>query len=637
MAKIGELIVKIGADMTSLTKGLEESQKKMQNFGNKAKAIGGTLTAAVTLPLIGAAAASVKLASDMSESINKIDVAFQKDAKTVEAWAGTTLKSYGIAKGTALDMAATFGDMSTSMGLNTQQAADMSMKLVGLAGDLASFKNISIEVANTALNGVFTGETESLKQLGIVMTQANLQEFAYAQGIKKKIQDMTQAEQVQLRYNYVLAMTNNAQGDFQRTGAGAANQMRIFNESLKELGATLGTNILPLVTPVITKINEWVQSFAALDQSTQKTILIIAGIAAALGPILILAGSVAGLFASLTTVAAGLGITLGALLLTIGGVAVAVAAAIAIGVLLYKNWDTIMAKARELEQTLIDAYVNTAVAIQNKTKDMIQAGKDFVAGFIQGVFSSAKEVAQKIKQWFSDNVIQVAKNILGIASPSKVMADIGQWAAKGLALGLGSGSGEVVTQAQLLADAVTSIKQQIQQLNAQYEISYYATGANSDATKQLREQIAELAKQYDNLTTSIGSASNAQQSLQQRLMGYAGSANSDNADYTAALIGATIENEKIDWSKSNNGAGIGIEVGGRWAPVIGSYASGTDYVPKTGLYKLHQGEKVVPSGQNQGAQVTINIYDATDPQKVGTIVESKIKTVFRDLALGGAY
>jgi|GEM_PF-1265852 len=292
--QVGELWAKLGLDMKDFLKGLNDAQSQLNAAGDKMKNIGKSLSLSLTTPIVAAGTASAKFASDMNESINKVEVAFKNNAKQVETWSGTTLKSFGIAKGTALDMASTFGDMATSMDLNTALAAEMSTKLVGLAGDLASFKNISIDIANTALNGVFTGETESLKQLGIVMTQANLQEYAYSQGIKTKIEDMSQAEQVQLRYNYVLAKTTNAQGDFVRTGAGAANQMRVFNESLKELGSTVGQNILPIITPMITELNEWVQQLSKLDAGTQKNILTIAAITAAIGPAILVTGSLAG-------------------------------------------------------------------------------------------------------------------------------------------------------------------------------------------------------------------------------------------------------------------------------------------------------------------------------------------------------
>ena len=314
MPKIGELIVKIGADASGLTKELKKSEGNLQSFskrmeaiGTKMKNIGSTMTAAVTLPVLAMGAASFKLASDYQESLNKVDVAFQGNAEEVKAWSKTTLKSFGIAKGTALDMAAKYGDMATGMGLNTKEAAKMSTGLVGLAGDLASFKNISIDIADTALTAIFTGETESLKQLGIVMTQANLEQFALSQGIKKSIKDMTQAEQVQLRYAYVMAMSKNSVGDFARTSGGAANQMRIFTESLKELGTTFGENLLPVLTPIIQGLNGLVQAFGNMPAPLQKVVVIVAAIVAAIGPLLIVLGSLAtalpligGAFAALT-------------------------------------------------------------------------------------------------------------------------------------------------------------------------------------------------------------------------------------------------------------------------------------------------------------------------------------------------
>ena len=100
---------------------------------------------------------AVKNASDLQETMNKVDVAFGDSADEVAAWGNTTIKQFGIAKGTALDMAALYGDMATGMGMNTTEASKLSTNLTGLAGDLASFKNVSLDVAKTALAGVFTG------------------------------------------------------------------------------------------------------------------------------------------------------------------------------------------------------------------------------------------------------------------------------------------------------------------------------------------------------------------------------------------------------------------------------------------------------------------------------------------------
>jgi hypothetical protein len=289
MSNILEII--LSGDTRQLDAALSKTQKKLKDFGDSTKAIGKSMSIYVTAPITIAGGAAIKFASDFQESLNKVDVAFKNSSAEVRDFAKTTLESFGIAEGTALDMAALFGDMSTSMGLSTDEAAKLSTSLVGLAGDLSSFKNMNIEEVTTALNGVFTGETESLKRLGIVMTEVNLKQFAMEQGITKNIKLFTQAEKVQLRYNYVMAQTTNAQGDFARTSDGAANQMRIFQETLKELGAEFGQIMLPTFEKIIKKVNELLKEFRALTPQTKKVILVVAGVVAAIGPLLFAIGT----------------------------------------------------------------------------------------------------------------------------------------------------------------------------------------------------------------------------------------------------------------------------------------------------------------------------------------------------------
>jgi len=296
---------------TAMGKNLNTISTKLKPIGEGFTSVGTKLTMGVTVPVVGAIVASAKLASDLAESMNKVEVCFGASAAGVEAWSKTTLKSFGIAQGSALDSVSNFGDMATSMGLPSIAAAAMSEKLVGLSGDLASFKNIGISEANDALTGIFTGETKSLKSLGIVMTIANLQDFAATKGIKTKVSAMTEAEQVQLRYNYVLSKTSNAQGDFIRTGSGTANSARVFGESLKELGETMGKNVLPVVTPVIQKLSQLAESFGKMSPEAQKTVLTFAVVASAIGPLSIGLGSMLSVGSSLAGMFGGLAIKMG--------------------------------------------------------------------------------------------------------------------------------------------------------------------------------------------------------------------------------------------------------------------------------------------------------------------------------------
>jgi hypothetical protein len=286
------LKVLLSGDSKELDAALSRADKKLKEFGDRAKEIGKSLSVSLTAPLAIAGGAAIKMASDYEESLNKVSVAFKGSSNDVKAFAKTTLTSFGIAEGTALDMAALFGDMATSMGLSTKEAAVMSKSLVGLAGDMASFKNMNIEEVTTALNGVFTGETESLKRLGIVMTEANVKAFALSKGITAKYEAMSQGEKVMLRYQYVMSSTTNAQGDFARTSDGAANQMRIFQETMKELGVTFGQVVLPAVTKVIHALNGMLSYLKELPAATKLFITGAAGIAALAGPFLYLAGTV---------------------------------------------------------------------------------------------------------------------------------------------------------------------------------------------------------------------------------------------------------------------------------------------------------------------------------------------------------
>ncbi len=263
---------------------LDQINQGLSSAAGNLKAMGSTMTRYVTLPLAAAGAAGITFASDMAESINKVDVAFGDASESVKRWSDTTLSSIGLAKGTALDMAALYGDMATSMGLSQKEASALSITLVNLAGDLSSFKNENIEQVNTALKGIFTGETESLKELGVVMTQTQLEAYALAAGYQTAYTEMDQAQQVMLRYQYVMDATKNAQGDFARTSDGTSNQLRILKESLKEAGAAAGEELLPIITPLIQQLAELIQSFGDLDEGTRRAVVQTGLFMATLGP-----------------------------------------------------------------------------------------------------------------------------------------------------------------------------------------------------------------------------------------------------------------------------------------------------------------------------------------------------------------
>lgn len=288
---LAQINIRFKANMEELSSQMQNISRDLKKRGEEMQNVGKQLSTAVTLPLVALGTAATKFASDLEQSISKTDVVFGKQSESVKQFAQSTLNAFGISESAALDMLSLYGDMGTSMGITQGKAAEMSKKLVGLAGDLASFKNIGLDQAQTALNGIFSGETESLKMLGVIMTDANLQQYAYTQGISKKISAMTQDEKVMLRYNFVLSQTKNAHGDFQKEIGSAANQSRVFTEGLKELGAQFGQVILPYFTKAVTALNGFMRQISATDSEQKKWIVGIAAIGAAVGPVLVVFGT----------------------------------------------------------------------------------------------------------------------------------------------------------------------------------------------------------------------------------------------------------------------------------------------------------------------------------------------------------
>jgi len=284
------LSIKLTLNDKQFMSRMRKTSAFMKKWGKSFAKTGESLTKNVTVPILGLGAAAVKLASDFEESLNKVNVAFGESSADVQAFAKTTLKSFGIAEGSALEMASLFGDMATAMGLSQDEAAGMSASLVGLAGDLASFKNIGIEQAQTALAGIFTGETESLKKLGIVMTEANLKSFALSKGMDGNIKSMTQAQKVALRYSFIMESTANAQGDFARTSDGFANQFRVLQESMKQLGEQFGKILLPLATRMVVKLQNFATAISNLTTEQKENIVQFAKYAAIIGPLILVLG-----------------------------------------------------------------------------------------------------------------------------------------------------------------------------------------------------------------------------------------------------------------------------------------------------------------------------------------------------------
>ena len=270
--KVKKHIRGIGDQSEQTADGLKVS------FISAFKGIAVAMAAAFSVKkLVDFSAQCIELGSDLQEVQNVVDVTFPAMKKQVDAFAQNAASSFGLSETMAKRFTGTFGAMAKAFGFNEQAAYDMSTTLTGLAGDIASFYNISQDEAYTKLKSVFTGETESLKDLGIVMTQSALDSYALANGYGKVTANMSEAEKVALRYRFVQDQLSAASGDFIRTSDGWANQIRVLQLQFDSLKATIGQGLINVLTPVIKVINAIIGKLMSLANAFKSFTELISG------------------------------------------------------------------------------------------------------------------------------------------------------------------------------------------------------------------------------------------------------------------------------------------------------------------------------------------------------------------------
>lgn len=255
----------------------DHTNKSTDAFSRLAKAIGLVMIARKALDTIKT---GIDYASDLAEVQNVVDVTFGSATEAINSWSKECLAAYGMNEVSAKRYAGTLGAMLKSSGLAGDAIVDMSKDMVGLAGDMASFYNLDLETAFEKIRSGISGETEPLKQLGINMSVANLEAYALSQGITTAYNEMSQAEQVMLRYNYLMSTTADAQGDFARTQDSYANQTRLLSESWLEFTDIMAEQLLPVLTAIVSWLNNIV---AFLTENADMVSAVLVGLATTVG------------------------------------------------------------------------------------------------------------------------------------------------------------------------------------------------------------------------------------------------------------------------------------------------------------------------------------------------------------------
>ena len=278
MAADGSVIIDTRMDTSGVQNGVSAIKQSFNGLGSAIKKIGLLIGGAFAVgKLAQFGKECVELGSDLTEVQNVVDVTFTTMSDKVNEFAKNAMTSAGLSETMAKRYVGTFGAMSKSFGFSESQAYDMSTALTQLTGDVASFYNISQDLAYIKLKSVFTGETETLKDLGVVMTQSALDQYALANGYGKTTSAMTEQEKVALRLAFVQKQLSAASGDFIRTSDSWANQVRVMQLQLQSLKATVGQGLINIFTPVLKVINILLGKLATLANAFKSFTELITG------------------------------------------------------------------------------------------------------------------------------------------------------------------------------------------------------------------------------------------------------------------------------------------------------------------------------------------------------------------------
>ena len=277
----GKVVINTHLNNSGFKKGVAELAGSLGGLQGVLRKISTAIGATFAVKkLIDFGRAAIELGSDVAEVQNVVDVAFGDMAYKIEAFADTSIEQFGMSRLSAKKTASTYMSMARGMGIAQEQASDMAIDMTGATGNMSSYYNIRQELAATKLSSVFTGETETLKDLGIVMTQTNLDAYSLANGFGKTTAQMSQQELVMLRYRYVMDQLSLAQGDFARTSSGWANQTRILSERWKEFMSIVGQALITVLTPALRVLNSIVATLISMANTFNAAITSMFGGAA---------------------------------------------------------------------------------------------------------------------------------------------------------------------------------------------------------------------------------------------------------------------------------------------------------------------------------------------------------------------
>lgn len=494
-AIIGALRVVFGADTAAFEKGADEVTRKTRKLerqfvktGEKFQKVGKNLSIGITAPILALGVASTKTAIDMQELESAFDVTFGSASETVRKWATETGDALGRSTREIQESAVAFQSLF-GKALDADAATELSKKFSVLTQDLASFKNLSNDVAQQKLFSGLTGEAEPLRSVGVFINEAAVSAKALELGLDKVNGKYTDQQKIVARAALIQEQLSDATGDVTRTFDSAQNQLKRSAAAFEELRVVIGTKLIPVLTPLIEKIADALTWFANLPDPVINTTIAIAGIAAAIGPVIAAIGSLITVFGPLL---AGVAATTGAT--TALGAAITIATGpiglitIALGGL-FLAYKTLGPAIIGNKDALSDLYSliseNESLSKREKASTIDQARLNL---------EEAKSIRERIKARLEEQEVTLKKQVKGFVA---VNATPG-----GRALGRLGINKKITGNIKATADAINASRK--------------ALDDNASATAKIEKNLISLGGTVEGTTTTTKVLTKAQIAAKQK-------------------------------------------------------------------------------------------------------------------------
>lgn len=381
MASLAEINIGFKANLAQFSKQMENVNRDLKKIGGQMQAVGKKMSLSLTLPIAAIGTMAYNMAADFEDALGATDQIFKKSSEATKQWADGLPTYFGIAKKEALEYSNMMGSMLVNIGnLTEKEASEQSAKLIELAGDLTAMYGGRTQDAVRALTGALKGNNTMLDNYGMAINDSLIKTKAMELGLMKQGEQLTLSAKQAATLALIYEQTGAAQGQAAREADGASGSIRALKTEFTNLTTEIGQVLLPVITPMIQKIRDAIASFREMSPETQKIIVVIGGVVAAIGPLIAIIGTVLTAIPAMTAGIASLGTAFTVLTGPIGLVVAAIGALIAV---IAYNWD-------EIKQVIID-LANYFIDLYNES-DLVRASVESIISVFKNLYEAGKYV-----------------------------------------------------------------------------------------------------------------------------------------------------------------------------------------------------------------------------------------------------